>query len=92
MSNYLDPECNPRFKNHLQQKKIKASNQFETGRAYGIKKIIELHAKKGYRLETLFAAQGIFDRYLARVGHWNFDDKKYVLLATISVLMSAKLE
>lgn len=57
-----------------------------------MKKILELHAKKGYRLETLFAAQGIFDRYLANAGQWTFDDKRYVLLATISVLMSAKLE
>ena len=55
-------------------------------------KILYLHAKKGYRLESLFAAQNIFDRYLSMVGHWTFTEERYVVLATISVLMSAKLE
>jgi len=55
-------------------------------------KILDLHVKKGYRLESLFAAQNIFDRYLSMVGHWNFTEDKYIQLATVSVLMSAKLE
>ena len=92
MRNYLDPKCNPRFQEYIEQNKIKGTYKYETGRAYGMKKILELHYKKAYRLETLFAAQGIFDRYLAQVGHWTFNDKRYVLLATIAVLMSAKLE
>jgi hypothetical protein len=53
---------------------------------------LDLHTRKGYRLESLFAAQNIFDRYLSMVGHWNFTEERYVLLATVSVLMSAKLE
>ena len=57
-----------------------------------MRKLIDLHEKKGYRLETLFAAQQIFDRYLNMVGHWNMADSRYVLLATIATLMSAKLE
>lgn len=67
-------------------------HKFESGRNYGMKKLIELNRKKGYRIETLFAAQHIFDRYLNMVGHWNLPDKRYVLLATIATLMSAKLE
>ena len=57
-----------------------------------MRKLLDLHYKKGYRLETLFAAQNIFDRYLYRIGHWNMTDKKYMLLATIATLLSAKLE
>ena len=50
-------------------------HKFESGRAYGIKKLIELNYQKGYRFETLFAAQNIFDRYLNLIGHWNYQDK-----------------
>ena len=65
---------------------------YTQGRAYGMQKIMDLHTKKGYRLESLFCAQHIFDRYLSMVGHWNFTEERYVLLAVVSVLMSAKLE
>lgn len=93
MRNYLDPKRNPDFagflKNNRSARSVVAYNK---GRAYGMDKILDLHARKGYRLESLFAAQNIFDRYLSMVGHWNFTEERYVLLATISVLMSAKLE
>jgi hypothetical protein len=65
---------------------------FESGRAYGMSKLIDLHEKKGYRMETLFAAQNIFDRYLNITGHWTTSNKEYLLLATTATLMSAKLE
>jgi hypothetical protein len=74
LRNYLDPACNPEFQTYLQANKITNYSKFSTGRAYGISKIMELHEKKGYRLETLFAAQNIFDRYLSLVGHWEFTD------------------
>lgn len=92
IQNYLDPERNPALAQHLS--KSKGVNMFllGSGRAYGMRKLIDLHEKKGYRLETLFAAQQIFDRYLNMVGHWNMADSRYVLLATIATLMSAKLE
>ena len=33
-------------------------------RSYGIQKIFDLHMKKDYKVETLFIATGIFDRYI----------------------------
>ena len=33
-------------------------------RSYGIQKIFDFHMKKDYKLETLFVAAGIFDRYI----------------------------
>ena len=92
LRNYLDPKCNPKLLEFLTDKKMDNGFKFETGRAYGMRKLIDLNEKKGYRIETLFAAQNIFDRYLNTVGHWTIPDKKYVLLATIATLMSAKLE
>lgn len=92
ITNYLDPACNPKFETYLKQSKQTNGPRFESGRIYGMRKLLDLHYKKGYRLETLFAAQNIFDRYLYRIGHWNMNDKKYMLLATIATLLSAKLE
>lgn len=52
--------------------------------------IQELHRQKEYKVETLHLAISIADRYLAALK----DTKKpsLVHLATISVLMAAKLE
>lgn len=75
IQNYLDPKCNPKFAAYLKQSKLSNGLKFESGRAYGIKKLIQLNNYKNYRLETLFAAQNIFDRYLNMTGHWNFSDK-----------------
>ena len=61
-------------------------------RSYGIQKIFDLHLKKEYRPESLFVACGIFDRYISAIGVLNFPKQNVVCLATISVLMSAKLE
>ena len=33
-------------------------------RSYGIQKIYDFNMKKDYKLETLFIAAGIFDRYI----------------------------
>ena len=43
-------------------------------------------------METLFIATGIFDRYIYHVGVQNFQKHQVVNLATISILMAAKLE
>jgi hypothetical protein len=48
--------------------------------------------KKEYKPETLFIAAGILDRYIYMVGVQNFPKSQMVALATICVLMSAKLE
>lgn len=54
--------------------------------------MFHLHEKKGYRIETLFTAATIFDRYLSAVGHWTFPQEKIPALATISMLLAAKLD
>ena len=64
----------------------------EEDRCYGIQKIFDLHMRKGYKVETLFIAAGIFDRYINMVGAKSFPRPQVLHLATICVLMSAKLE
>lgn len=61
-------------------------------RSYGVQKIFDLHAKKEYKNETLFIAANIMDRYIYMVGPGAFPKSQMVNLATICVLMSAKLE
>lgn len=61
-------------------------------RSFGIQKIFDLHQKKDYKEETLFIAASIFDRYINIVGVSTFNKSLVVHLATIAVLMSAKLE
>lgn len=51
-----------------------------------------MHQKKDYKIETLFIAANIFDRYIYAVGKENFNKSQVINLATICVLMSAKLE
>lgn len=53
---------------------------------------MQLHKEKGYKIETLFCACCIFDRYLSLIGHWNFALSKIITLSTISILLAAKLE
>ena len=74
----------------LKKKKLHIISQFD--RSYAVQKIFDLHIKKEYKIETLFIAVGILDRYLAHVGHWNYPRDQVCLLATISMLMAAKLE
>lgn len=64
----------------------------EEDRSYGIQKIFDLHTRKDYKVETLFIAAGIFDRYINLIGWKNFPRPQVLHLATICVLMSAKLE
>ena len=64
----------------------------QTGRAKGIQKIIFLHEKKGYKIDTLFKACTIFDRYMSIAGHWNFPINRIMALACISLLLTVKCE
>lgn len=57
-----------------------------------MQKIFDLHFKKQYRIETLFIAASLFDRYLSAVGHWNFPREQICRLSTICLLIAAKLE
>lgn len=55
--------------------------------------IQELHKKKDYKVETLYIASSIADRYLASlIRRRSKDLPDMVQLATISVLLAAKLE
>lgn len=82
--------------NYLENKDAKAGSTESMisayDRSYGIQKIFDLHIKKDYKPESLFVAAGILDRYIYMIGVQNFPRSQMVNLATISVLMSAKLE
>mmetsp|Transcript_15895 Transcript_15895/g.24496 ORF Transcript_15895/g.24496 Transcript_15895/m.24496 type:complete len:111 (-) Transcript_15895:627-959(-) len=70
----------------------KKRNISEYDRSYAVQKIFDLHARKDYKVETLFTACSIMDRYLYKIGHRNFQREKICQLAVISLLMAAKLE
>ena len=76
------------FKTNIDFNKLLSSQD----RSYGIQKIFDFHMKKDYKLETLFVAASIFDRYIYKSGVWRFPKIKVICLATISMLMAAKLE
>jgi hypothetical protein len=60
-------------------------------RSYGIQKIFDFHLKKNYKIETLFMAGTIFDRYMMDIGHWNFPRENILKLSLTSLLLAAKL-
>ena len=57
-----------------------------------MQRICYLHEQKGYKPESLFSAASVFDYYLQTIGMDSFPKDQIITLATISVLMSAKLE
>lgn len=61
-------------------------------RAYGMQILIDLHRKKEYKIETLFLAANIFDRYIHSLGVRNFAKQQIASLSCICMLMAAKLE
>jgi len=60
-------------------------------RKRGVRLIIQLHKSKDYKIEILFLAVGIFDRYIKAIGINKFAGKT-VCLATVSLLLAAKME
>lgn len=107
MRNYLDAKYNQseeREKLSLSQRMLNFATKFarsklnpaqqisQFDRSYAIQKIFDLHAKKDYKIETLFVACAILDRYLFTIGWQNFPRDQMCRLATISMLMAAKLE
>lgn len=93
ITDYLDPKCNLEYSNFLKNaQRHDLVQAYQRGRAAGIQKIMHLHQEKGYKIETLFMASSIFDRYLSLLGHWNYPIQKIVNLSTISILLAAKLE
>ena len=95
MCNYLDPEKNIQFRKHIEKLKARSKkfdNLFDSyDRVYAVQKIFQLHLKKRYRPETLFAAIAIFDRYMASIRHWRFDRGETCKLAVTSLLIGVKL-
>ena len=61
-------------------------------RKRGVKLIIQLHKSKEYKIEILFLAVGIFDRYIKAIGIDKFAKNKIICLATVSLLLAAKME
>lgn len=86
MRNYLDPLTNNGLKTYLEAQegrklisdyrlvKLAAEAQFitEHERSYAVQKMLRLCEDCRYRDETVFMAVGIFDRYLAAIGQWNY--------------------
>ena len=54
--------------------------------------IQELHRLKNYRVETLYLASSIVDRYLAKQAAENVACPNLVHLAVVGILLAAKLE
>ena len=61
-------------------------------RSFAIQKIFDLHFKKDYKVETLFTACSIMDRYLLAVDWKSYHRNEICRLAVISMLMAAKIE
>ena len=87
--NYLDTKMNTRLAESSTDSTTLVCDQ---DRQFGIQMIFHLHQKKGYKMDTLYMAANIFDRYLERIGHCNFNKEKVPLLSCASVLLAAKLE
>lgn len=103
MQNYLKKDKKLTASKTMAQKiqeKFKIGSKKFTGndcftkrdRSYGIQKLFYLHREKDYKIETLFTAAGIFDRYINILGYQNFPREQVITLSTISTLMAAKLE
>lgn len=74
------------------QKASKKKLISEFDRSYAVQKIFDLHMKKEYKIETLFVAVSIMDRYLHQIGYQTYPVEKICHLAVTSLLMAAKLE
>ena len=82
-----------RFATELNSKILSKSHQMsQLDRSYAIQKIFDLHQQKNYKIETLFVACSILDRYLFTIGFKTFKREDMCKLATISILMAAKIE
>ena len=74
MKNYMDPKNTQEQHEKLSQNKAgrkKVPNHLlisQFDRSYAIQKIFDLHIKKDYKIETLFIACSILDRYLYSIG------------------------
>ena len=49
------------------------------------------HMESNYKIESLFMAGTIFDRYMMDIGHWNFPRENILKLSLTSLLLAAKL-
>ena len=102
MKNYLDQKSfqaindkmslTQKITNHINRRVNNGSLITQHDRSYAVQKIFDLHIKKEYKVETLFIAVNVMDRYLATIGFWTFPREHMCRLATICMLIAAKLE
>ena len=57
-----------------------------------VRLISDLHRQKDYKIETLYLAVSIADRYLSKLSELNQSVPNLVSLATICILIAAKIE
>ena len=61
-------------------------------RAYALQMIYYLHISKKYRIETLFTAINIYDRYMIIKGPRALATSRILTLVVTCMLLAAKLE
>ena len=80
------------IKNYLANKSKHSTLEIEPiDRESMIALLQELHRVKKYHIETLFLASSIADRFLAHLAKRNFCAPNLVQLATICLLIAAKM-
>lgn len=71
IGNYFDMFTNEAYSNYLKthnNSRIITRSQ----RSMAVYLMIELNLKRSYEIDTLFMAVNVMDRYLSKLGHWNF--------------------
>lgn len=90
--NYFNPTTSTALQQHLQKGCKINSELFVSFRNIAVHKILELHELANFDHETIFRAVGIFDRYLAKTGHWKVPRENYNSLAIVCLCIGAKVE
>ena len=91
---YLDPDLNPRFEQHLIRKNVlmsdypaKIQNHIED-RSYAIQKIMKMH----HNPDSFFTAVQIYDTFLESYGHFKFKRKSIFCLTVACFRLALKFE
>ena len=94
--NYLEPDLNPRFKQHLIEKRVFESDyrvkveEFQNDRSYAVQKIMDMHQCQDPA--SFFTAVQIYDTFLEQYGHWEFPRDKICCLAMSCLRLALKFE
>ena len=65
---------------------------FEEERQIGVQTLYDLNKKADYKIETLFMAASIFDRYLQATNFQALNNNNVLCLAATCILIGAKME